>query len=92
MKLTPWRFGCAVSTVWALAVFASGLVNLYSSTYAAGFLSLLQSIYPGYHYGEWGFWGVLVVTLYAALDAFIVGVLVAWFYNLYAKLGRRPQA
>ena len=89
MKLSPWRFGCAVSSVWSLVVFGTGLVNLFSQTYGTELLMLLASIYPGYHFGEWGFLGICVVTLYAALDAWIVGTLLAWFYNLFMKFGKQ---
>ena len=87
MKLSPGRFGCALSTVWALCVFAAGVLNLFTKTYGTGFLKLLETVYPGYTFGKWGFGGVIVVTLYAALDAFIVGALLAWFYNLFGKKG-----
>jgi hypothetical protein len=89
MRLSVWRFGCAVSSVWALCVFSAGLVNLIWSSYGVEFLKLVDSIYPGYHYGQWGLWGVLVATLYAALDGWIVGVGLAWLYNLYARLGKQ---
>jgi hypothetical protein len=91
VRLTPWRLGCAASTVWALCVFLAGVANLVSSSYGVEFLKLMDSIYPGYHYGQWGFWGVLVATLYAALDGWIVGVVFAWLYNLYGRR-ERPKA
>jgi hypothetical protein len=83
MKLSPGRFGCALSTVWALCVFGAGVLNLFTKTYGTGFLKLLETVYPGYTFGKWGFGGVIVVTLYAALDAFIIGALLAWFYNIF---------
>lgn len=81
MKLAVVRFGCAVSGVWGLMVFICGVANLIWPTYAVEFLKLLASIYPGYHFGQWGFGGVLVATLYAIVDAWIIGVVLAWFYN-----------
>ena len=90
MKLTVWRFGCAVATVWSLCVFFAGLANLLFPPYAEPFLKALESIYPGYTLGKWGIGGVIVGALYAALDAWILGAFLAWFYNLYAKLGK-PQ-
>ena len=91
MKLSPVRLGCAVSTVWSLCVFGAGLLNLFTQTYGAEFLKLLATIYPGYTYGKWGFGGIIVVTLYAALDAWIVGALLAWFYNFYSKKSSRES-
>ena len=85
MKLDVKRFGCALSSVWALIVFLTGLANLIFKSYGAGFLKIMDSIYPGYTFGKWGFGGVMVATLYAALDAFIVGIVLAWLYNKYGK-------
>lgn len=85
MKLDVLRFGWAASTVWAIAVFLTGVANIIWSDYAVGFLKIIDSIYPGYHHSEWGFWGVLVAVLYAAVDAWVIGVLFAFFYNLYTK-------
>ncbi len=91
MRLTPWRLGFAAATVWALCVFLAGVANLIWPLYGVEFLKLMDSIYPGYHYGVWGFWGVLVATLYAALDGWIVGVVFAWLYNLYGRR-EKPKA
>jgi hypothetical protein len=46
---------------------------------------MIDSIYPGYQYGSWGFGGVIVGTLYAAVDGFVMGIIFAWLYNLFAK-------
>jgi hypothetical protein len=92
VRLQVIRFGCAVSTVWALAVFLAGVVNLLFAGYGAAFLQLIDSIYPGYNYGQWGIGGVLIATLYAAIDAWIMGVLIAWLYNLYGKFTKKGKA
>jgi len=85
MKLDVLRMGYAAATVWAIAVFLTGVANLVWPDYAVGFLKIIDSIYPGYHLGEWGIWGVLVALLYSFIDAWIMGVLFALFYNLYTK-------
>lgn len=85
MKLSVMKFGCTVAVVWALIVFSVGLTNLISPSYGVEFLKVMDSIYPGYHFGMWGFWGVLVATLYAALDALIIGFIFAWLYNRLTK-------
>lgn len=88
MKLDVIRLGFTVSTVWAASVFLTGLANLFWPAYAVGFLKVVDSIYPGYHFGHGGMGGVLVATLYAAVDGWIVGVVFAWLYNLYTKRKR----
>lgn len=88
MKLDVVRFGCAVSTIWALIVFLVGLGNLLFPAYGVAFLHIVDSIYPGYHFGKWGFGGVVVATVYAAVDGWVVGLVFAWLYNLFTK-GKR---
>lgn len=83
MKLDKLRVGGTLGIVWALLAFLTGLGNLVWNGYGEAFLKVLESVYPGYTLGKWGFWGVLVVTLYAALDGFVVGVVIAWVYNLF---------
>jgi len=88
MKLDIFRLGCAVSLVWALIVFCVGIANLLWPTYGIGFLKVIDSIYPGYHFGQLGFAGVLVATLYAIVDGWVIGVAFAWLYNQFTKKKR----
>lgn len=83
MKLDKLRLGCALAAVWGLIAFFTGIGNLIWDMYGVAFLKVLESIYPGYTFGRWGFGGVIVVTLYAALDGFVIGVVIAWIYNLF---------
>jgi hypothetical protein len=83
MKLDKVRLGGTLATVWGLIAFLTGIGNLIWNQYGVAFLKVMESIYPGYTFGRWGFWGVIVVTLYAALDGFVIGVVVAWIYNLF---------
>jgi len=89
MKLDVIRFGCALSALWALTVLCVGAGNLFWPAYGVEFLRLVDSIYPGYHYGKWGFVGVVVATLYAALDGWVAGVVFAWMYNLFTRKKRQ---
>lgn len=85
MKLDTLRFGFTVCVVWAIVVFLVAVGNMVIAGYGEAFLKLIDSIYPGYHVGKWGFGGAIVATLYAALDGFIVGVVFAWLYNRFTK-------
>ncbi|MCP2520710.1 hypothetical protein NLD30_09750 [SCandidatus Aminicenantes bacterium Aminicenantia_JdfR_composite] len=84
MKLSVLRLGISLSIVGALAVFLTGLANLLWTGYGEGFLRIVDSLYPGYHYGG-GFLSVIVGSLYAALDGFVTGAVIALFYNLFGK-------
>ena len=88
MKLDTLRFGFTVCVVWGGIVFLVAVGNMVITGYGEAFLKLIDSIYPGYHLGKWGFGGVIVGTLYAALDGFIIGVVFAWLYNRFTKKKR----
>jgi len=85
MKLNVIRLGFALSAVWGLIVLLVGFANLIWTGYGVEFLKIIDSIYPGYHYGQWGFGSVVVATLYAAIDAWLVGVVFALLYNFLTK-------
>lgn len=85
MKFNVIQLGLTLSIIWAVLVLLIGITNLLFPAYGVAFLQLIDSIYPGYHFGKWGFGGVIVATLYAALDGFILGVLFAWLHNLVGK-------
>jgi hypothetical protein len=88
MKLDTFRFGITVGIIWGSIVFLVAVGNMVIAGYGEAFLKLVESIYPGYHLGKWGFAGVVVATLYAALDGFIMGVVFAWIYNRLTKSKR----
>ena len=88
MKLDVMRFGFAMAVMWGGIVLLAGIANLLWPTYAAEFLKLVDSIYPGYHFGQWGLGGVIVGALYGLIDGFIIGVIFAWLYNFLTK-GKR---
>ena len=85
MKLVVIRLGLTLCIIWGGIVFLAAIGNLLLKGYGEAFLKVIDSIYPGYHMGQWGFGGVIVATLYAALDGFIVGIIFAWIYNLFGK-------
>jgi hypothetical protein len=85
MKFNVIQLGLTLSKLFAIVVFFAGIANLIFPAYGVAFLKLIDSIYPGYHFGKWGFGGVIVATLYAALDGFILGALFAWLHNLFGK-------
>ena len=88
MKLDVLRLGITLCLVWGAIVFLVGVGNMVFAGYGEAFLEVIDSIYPGYHAGQWGFGGVIVATLYAALDGFIGGIVFAWLYNLITKKKR----
>ncbi|HTR67574.1 MAG TPA: hypothetical protein VMH85_17470 [Terriglobales bacterium] len=83
MKLSPKALGIASAVLWGGAILLSGIANLLWPPYAAEFLKLASSIYPGFHASR-TFTDVLVGTGYAVLDGGAGGVVLAWLYNIVA--------
>jgi len=68
-----------------------GLANWLWPPYAEELLKVAASIYPGYN-ADSSFGGMLNVTLYAAIDGALGGLIVAWLYNqLVAKYGGKKN-
>ncbi|MFV1986146.1 MAG: hypothetical protein ACC682_02630 [Gemmatimonadota bacterium] len=82
MKLDSKAMGLWMGVVWGGVVLLVGVVNVVSGGYGASFLNGVASIYPGYEVGGMG--SVIIVTLYAVVDGFIGGFLLAWLYNKFA--------
>ena len=85
MKLQLKTLGITVGIFSAGITFFVGLVNTIFPPYGTAFLKVLESVFPGFTYGKWGFLSILVATGYALVDGFIVGIIFAWIYNLFAK-------
>lgn len=80
MKLNLKSLAASLAILWGLSVFLVGLANLIWPGYAAAFLNLLASIYPGYH-AAGSFGDLIVGTLYAVLDGAMGGLIFGWLYN-----------
>jgi len=87
MQLSLKGLAIASGVVWGGAILFVGLINLATPSYGVGFLQLLASVYPGYHFSR-GAGDLLVGTLYGLVDGAIGGLLFAWLYNVFA----RPRA
>lgn len=73
----------SMALLWGGMMLLCGLANLIFPGYAAVFLELAASVYPGYD-GPGGFGSVLLVTAYGLVDGAIFGLLMAWLYNTFA--------
>jgi hypothetical protein len=85
MKFKPVKFGFVVGIFWAFVVFVVALANLFFPGYGVAFLELIDGIYPGYTFGQWGFMGCVVAALYSLLDGFIAGLIFGWLFNTIHK-------
>jgi len=84
MKLSVKAFALSAGIIWALALFMVITLNMVTDSYGSVFLTVVGSIYPGYHYGT-GITSIIVGSLYGFVDAGIAGLIFAWLYNLFVK-------
>ena len=81
MKLNLKALSFAFAIVWAGAVLITGAANSIWPAYGKAYLMMLASIYPGFAAsGSLG--DVIVGSLYALVDAAVVGFIFGWLYNL----------
>lgn len=90
MPLDLKAFSLTAGLFWGAATFLTALINLFSPGYGVAFLEWTASLYPGYD-GPAGAGSVLVVTLYALVDAVVCGFLFALVYNALAGRGRASK-
>ena len=69
--------GVAGGIIWGLAMFISTILAMYTG-YATSFLSMMESVYPGYSI-SWA--GCFIGAIYGFIDLFIGLSLIAWLYN-----------
>lgn len=86
MKFSITGLALASGILWGLAMLGMGLANLIWGSYGQQFLQTMSSVYVGYHATR-SVAGVVVGTLYGAVDGLIGGAVFAWLYNQLAKLG-----
>ena len=83
MKLNLKAFTIAIGIVWAGVVLIVGVANSIWPEYGKAFLVMLASVYPGFA-ASGSFGDAIVGSLYALVDAAIVGLIFGWLYNLIA--------
>lgn len=80
IKLSPLALGLAMGILWGLFVLIMGLLAAYYS-YGTPFVSSMGVLYVGY---QPTVSGAFIGCLIGFVDAFIVGAILAWLYNLFA--------
>jgi len=84
MKINVKALAVASAILWGAAMLGMGLANLIWGSYGQQFLQTMASVYFGYHATR-SIAGVIVGTLYGAVDGLIAGAVFAWLYNQFAK-------
>lgn len=76
-KLNEKKLGLAIGIVWAAGVLLLALMAMLWD-WGTGVISLLGSLYLGY---DASLLGMLAGAIWAFVDGFVCGFLIAWIYN-----------
>lgn len=79
-RLSPLALGLAFGVTWGVSIFLMGLLATYLM-YGATFVSALGALYIGY---EASLLGSMIGGIIGFVDAFIIGTIIAWLYNVFA--------
>ena len=79
-KLNAKALGLAMGILWGASVLLMGLMSLFCS-WSLAFVEFMAPMYVGY---DATILGALIGTLWAFVDAFVGGWLLAWLYNKLA--------
>jgi hypothetical protein len=79
-KCQPLALGVAIGVLWALYVFCVGITAMFG--WGGPVVTLLSSLYIGY---AASIVGTIIGAVWAVVDGFFAGVVIAWIYNMVAK-------
>ena len=79
-KLNPMAVGLALGITWAAVVIILGFSTMFFD-YGTRWMVLLSTVYIGYMPT---LTGSIVGGLWAFVDAFIGGYVIAWLYNKFS--------
>jgi len=79
-RCQPLALGIAIGVLWAAYVLFVGIVAMFG--WGVALVEALSSLYIGY---AASIIGAIIGAIWAFVDGFIAGVVIAWIYNLVAK-------
>lgn len=79
-KCQPLALGIAIGVLWALYVFFAGISAMFD--WGVALVETLASLYIGYGASVAG---AIIGAIWAFVDGFVAGVVIAWIYNKVAK-------
>lgn len=79
-KLSVHALGAGIGAMWGVSVLFCGITAMFG--WGAGLVEALSSLYIGYAPSVTG---ALIGGLWAFVDGYIGGVIIAWIYNRVAK-------
>jgi hypothetical protein len=82
MKLQVSALGLACGLLWAIFLVLISLAVMFTPYWSADAVSWIGNFYLGY---DITIGGIVIGAIWAFVDAFIGGALLAWLYNMFAK-------
>lgn len=82
----PLALGVAIGVLWAIYVAFVGIAAMFG--WGNAIVDALASLYIGY---AASIIGAIIGAVWAFVDGFIAGVVIAWIYNLVAKWRPAPM-
>ena len=79
-KCSPNALGVAIGVLWAIYVLFCGIAAMFG--WGVALVEALSSLYIGYAPSVSG---ALIGAVWAFIDGYIAGVVIAWIYNKLAK-------
>lgn len=79
-RCQPLALGIAIGVLWAIYVFFAGIFAMFG--WGTALVTTLASFYVGYGAS---IAGAIIGAIWAFVDGFVAGVVIAWIYNLVAK-------
>lgn len=79
-KCQPLALGIAIGVLWAIYVFFAGIFATFG--WGTALVTTLGSLYIGY---APSILGAIIGAIWALIDGFVAGVVIAWIYNMIAR-------
>jgi hypothetical protein len=79
-KCQPLALGIAIGVLWAFYVACLAITAMFG--WGVALVGPLASLYIGYGAS---IVGAIIGAIWAFVDGFVAGVIIAWIYNMVAK-------
>jgi len=79
-KLSVKALGLAFGIFWGVCIFLLGISGMFG--FGETFVALISRVYLWY---DVSIVGAIIGAIWAFIDAFVCGVILAWLYNRFVK-------
>ena len=82
MRCEPIPLGVGIGVILAVYVFLLGIIAMWGWGETEELVGIISKLYMGY---TPTFLGSIIGAIWAFVDGFIAGVVIAWIYNKFQK-------